>query len=103
MVKNWYAGQEASRSRYLSVRELIDSRSLKNMFTRLIPDRSAMVIGGAHRVHDDMDPTQPRDGKNLFGRIVITFFFSPCPTCSQFHFLPYPLTLSLRRVLSDSH
>lgn len=31
------------------------------MFTRLIPDRSAMSLGGKHVVKDDMDPTQPRD------------------------------------------
>jgi hypothetical protein len=31
------------------------------MFTALIPDRSAMSLGGKHVVKDDMDPTQPRD------------------------------------------
>lgn len=37
------------------------STKRQTMFTALIPDRSAMSLGGKHVVKDDMDPTQPRD------------------------------------------
>ena len=60
------------------------------MFTRLIPDRATMNYLNptrGHAVHDDMDPTQPRDGAP---QPEWCAFFRYCARCAPLRWFASP-------------